>query len=99
MYRGSEKSSMVKTAVVAADILQKEIDVKLLVGCSKAEEDLILRFLNQTDFQKTILIRRGNEIPEWGLTVKERGQRALFFFLPKISKNARKWAPEEMNEI
>ena len=59
---------MVKTAVVAADILQKEIDVKLLVGCSKAEEDLILRFLNQTDFQKTILIRRGNEIPEWGLT-------------------------------
>ena len=68
VYRGSEKSSMVKTAVVAADILQKEIDVKLLVGCSKAEEDLILRFLNQTDFQKTILIRRGNEIPEWGLT-------------------------------
>ena len=35
---------------------------------TKAEEDLILRFLNQTDFQKTILIRRGNEIPEWGLT-------------------------------
>ena len=68
VYRGSEKSSMVKTAVVAADILQKESDVKLLVGCSKAEEDLILRFLNQTDFQKTILIRRGNEIPEWGLT-------------------------------
>ena len=29
VYRGSEKSSMVKTAVVAADILQKEIDCLL----------------------------------------------------------------------
>ena len=68
VFRGSEKSSMVKTAVIAADILQKEIDVKLLVGCTKAEEGLILRFLNEADFQKAILVRRGNEIPEWGLT-------------------------------
>jgi len=46
--------------------LKKDIEVKLLVGCTPAEEDMILRFLNQTDFQKTILVRRGLEIPAWG---------------------------------
>lgn len=68
VFKGSERSSMVKTAVIVADILQKKLDVKLLIGCSQEEENLILRFLNQTDFQKTVLVRRGNEIPEWGLT-------------------------------
>ena len=68
VFRGSQKNSMVTTAVVSADILQKKLDVMLLVRCSKEEEDQILRFLNQTDSMKTVLIRRSNDIPEWGLT-------------------------------
>jgi inorganic pyrophosphatase len=54
--------------VIAADILKKDIDVKLLVGCTQTEEEEILRFLNQTDFQKTILVRRGNMVPNWATT-------------------------------
>ena len=68
VFRGTHKSSMVKTAVVTAVILQKKLDVKLLVWCNKEEEDQILRFLNQTDSMKAVLIRRSNDIPEWGLT-------------------------------
>ena len=54
--------------MVAADILQKTLDVKILLGCTEAETEEVLHFLNQTDFQKTVLIRRGSTIPAWGLT-------------------------------
>ena len=68
VYKGSGSDYMVTTLVVAADILKKEIDVKLLVGCSPAEEEDILRFLNQTDFQKSVLVRRSSDIPNWAIS-------------------------------
>ncbi|MBR2702002.1 MAG: Inorganic pyrophosphatase [Erysipelotrichaceae bacterium] len=64
-YRGSEKASAIKAMVVCADILNKDIEVKLLVGCNEKEERDILGFLNQTDFQKSAIIRRGSAIPDW----------------------------------
>ncbi len=68
VYRGSESITSIQTMVIAADILKKDIDVKLFVGCSEQDEAEILRFLNQTDFQKAILVRRGNIIPSWAMT-------------------------------
>ncbi len=68
IYKGSLSANQVNTILIAADILKKDIEVKLLVGCSDTEEDAILRFTNQTDFQKTVLIRRGMEVPSWGFS-------------------------------
>lgn len=65
IFRGSKKAGLVSTIVVSADILKKDIEVKLLMGCTPEEEQAILLFLNQTDFQKCVLIRRGNEVPDW----------------------------------
>lgn len=65
VFKGSEKASLVQGIVVSADILKKDCDVKLLVGCSEEEEHDILVFLNQTEFQKAILLHRGDEVPEW----------------------------------
>ena len=48
-----------------ADILKKDCEVKLLVGCTEQETEKILQFLNQTQFQKAILVRRGKEMPSW----------------------------------
>ena len=65
LFKGTKKGSTVESVIVAVDILKKDVEVKVLLGCTKEEELEILRFLNQTDFQKTILIRRGNTIPTW----------------------------------
>ena len=65
VFRGSEKSNLVQSVVISADILKKDCEVKLLVGCTEEDENDILEFLNQTEFQKAVLIRRGNEVPEW----------------------------------
>lgn len=67
VYAGSGNRSSISALVIAADILAKELDVKILVGCDEEEEKDVLHFLNQTDYQKTVLIRRGaSQIPNWG---------------------------------
>ena len=53
--------------IVLADILEKKIQVSLLVGCSQEEELAILRFLNRSSFQKSVLMRRASEVPNWDL--------------------------------
>ena len=65
VFKGSEKSNLVQSVVVSADILKKDCEVKLLIGWSEEEELEILEFLNQTEFQKAVLIRRGSEVPYW----------------------------------
>lgn len=65
VFKGSEKANLVGSLVISADILKKDCEVKLLIGCTVEEEQEILVFLNQTEFQKAILVRRGNEVPDW----------------------------------
>ncbi|WP_346670661.1 Inorganic pyrophosphatase [Faecalicoccus acidiformans] len=65
VYKGSLKAQNVDAIVVSADILKKDCEVKLLIGCNEDEKLKILEFLNQTQFQKAILIQRGNQIPSW----------------------------------
>ncbi len=68
VYRGSGSMYSITGLVIAVDILGKTLDVKMLVGCSEEEVEEILRFLNQTDYQKTVLIRKGATIPGWSIS-------------------------------
>lgn len=68
VFRGSVKKSSIDAIMIVADILKRDLEVKLLWGCSEEEENNILHFINQTDYQKGILVRRGQEMPEWAIT-------------------------------
>ena len=48
--------------------MSKKFEVKVLVGLSDEEIEEVLHFLNCTDFQKSVLIKRGKTIPSWGET-------------------------------
>jgi len=65
VFRGSLESK-VDALIICGDILNRSIDIKVLIGCNEEEEKAILHFLNQSDFQKTVIIRRGDDIPSWG---------------------------------
>lgn len=65
VFQGSNPAFKVDAIVVSADILKKDCEVKLLVGCTEGETLEILKFLNQTDYQKAILVQRGVEVPFW----------------------------------
>ena len=66
VFKGSLGGNQVQAVAVSADILQKDSEVKLMVGCSEEEIYDIMHFLNQTQFQKAVLLYRGYEVPEWG---------------------------------
>lgn len=68
IFKGSLATNTVSALIIAADVLKKDLEPKLLIGCTENEEMDILHFLNQTDLQKTILVRRGNELPSWANT-------------------------------
>ncbi len=68
VYVGTLKPVTVTSLIVAVDILEKSADVKMLLGCTEQETMDILHFLNQSDFHKTVLINRGNEIPSWAVS-------------------------------
>ena len=65
VFKGSKGGTKVQAIAVSADILKKDCEVKLITGCTEHEILRILEFLNQTEFQKAILVRRGNEAPSW----------------------------------
>ena len=67
IFRGT-KNKKVEAVVVCANLLEKELTAIILVGVNEEEEEEILKFLNSNDFQKTIIIRRGKEIPNWAIT-------------------------------
>ena len=68
VFKGSIKTSKIDAIMIVGDILKRDLEVKLLLGCNENEVKGILEFINQTDYQKGILVRRGNELPDWGLT-------------------------------
>lgn len=68
VFKGTGDEFGVQAIIICADILKKDVDVKLLVSCTEEEIQAILLFLNQTDFQKTIICRRGDNIPRWTIT-------------------------------
>lgn len=65
VYKGTANNGL-QSLLISADILKRDVEVKLLVDCSENEVNEILFFLNQTDLQKSVLISRGNDIPVWG---------------------------------
>ncbi|MDH6367969.1 inorganic pyrophosphatase [Breznakia blatticola] len=64
VFKGS-MSKGIQGIIVGADILKRDCEAKLVVGCTEEEIEAILMMLNQTEHQKTVLLRRGNEVPEW----------------------------------
>lgn len=67
VFKGSLSCYQVQAVAVSADILKKDCEVKVLVGCTEQEVKDILMFLNQTEFQKAILINRGMQTPSWAM--------------------------------
>jgi len=66
-FKGTAGSEC-RSVAISANLLDKNVVVKLLIGCTEEEEELILEFLNQTDQQKAVLIRRENVIPQWAMS-------------------------------
>lgn len=66
-YRGSSKNAKATGLIVQTDILARDCFAKLLIGCTQEECATILKFINSTEFQKAIMVFRGDETPSWAV--------------------------------
>lgn len=64
----SGNDNKVNAIALCADIINKRFEVKTLVGLSDEECEEVLEFLNCTDYQKSVLLKRGKSIPSWSET-------------------------------
>ncbi|MBQ6560512.1 MAG: Inorganic pyrophosphatase [Erysipelotrichaceae bacterium] len=64
----SGHDNKVNAIALCADIINKRFEVKTLVGLNDEECEEVLEFLNCTDYQKSVLLKRGKSIPSWSET-------------------------------
>lgn len=44
--------------IIIVDLLKKDSEIKILIGCTEKEKELIAKTLNNSEYMKGILIRR-----------------------------------------
>ena len=58
VWRGSLPLSSVNALICTVDLLKKDSEIKLLIGCTEEEIKIVYDFHNRTDFMKGILVQR-----------------------------------------
>ena len=58
VWRGSLCNNTVNAVVCIVDLMKRDSEIKLLVGCTEDEINTVYEFHNSTEFMKGILIRR-----------------------------------------
>ena len=58
VWRGSMESNAVNAIICTVDIMKNDSEIKLLVGCTEDEMQIIYDFHNSSEFMKGILIHR-----------------------------------------
>lgn len=52
---------MCDAVICTIDLLKKDSEIKILIGCTDEEKDVIMRFHNDSEYMKGVMIRRESE--------------------------------------
>nr|WP_066714847.1 inorganic pyrophosphatase [Clostridium sp. Marseille-P299] len=58
VWLGKNKDQKVDAIICTVDLLKKDSEIKILIGCSEEEKELVYKTHNESEFMKGILIRR-----------------------------------------
>jgi inorganic pyrophosphatase len=64
VFKGSLHSKNVNTFICTVDLFKKDVEIKILIGCTPMEKRKIYEFLNNSDKMKAILIERRHQISD-----------------------------------
>ena len=59
VWLGSLAAKQVNAIICTVDLMKKDSEIKLLIGCTEEEITTVYEFHNDSEFMKGILIRRG----------------------------------------
>jgi inorganic pyrophosphatase len=57
-WRGSDPSGKIDAIMCTIDLRKKDSEIKILIGCTDDEKELILKFHNDNNYMKGLLIKR-----------------------------------------
>ena len=58
VWRGSLPNAECDAIICTVDLLKRDSEIKLLIGCTEEEKQIAYKFHNRSEFMKGILIRR-----------------------------------------
>lgn len=58
IWKGSDESQEINAIICIVDLLKKDSEIKILIGCNDKEKDIIYKFHNNSELMKGILISR-----------------------------------------
>ena len=58
VWRGSKPAQEVGAIICVVDLMKRDSEIKILIGCTEEEERLAYQVHNETDYMKGILIQR-----------------------------------------
>ena len=60
IWRGTD-GDCINAIICTVDLTKKDSEIKILIGCTEAEKQLVMGVHNNNESMKGILIRRGND--------------------------------------
>ena len=61
VWVGTGKKQRIDAITCIVDLKKRDSEIKILMGCTEEEKEIIFRTHNETEFMKGILIRRDSE--------------------------------------
>jgi len=58
VWRGSKSDLTLNAVLCTVDLVKRDSEIKLLLGCTEAEIQTILQFHNQSEMMRGMLVRR-----------------------------------------
>lgn len=61
VWVGTEKRKRIDAIMCTVDLMKRDSEIKILIGCTEEEKEIIFHTHNETEYMKGILIRRESE--------------------------------------
>lgn len=58
VWVGTKENKSIDAIMCVVDIMKKDSEIKILIGCTEEEKEIIYKTHNETQYMKGILIRR-----------------------------------------
>lgn len=58
VFMGTENIKKIDTIVCIIDLLKKDSEIKILIGCTEEEKIKVYNFLNNSKYMKAIMVKR-----------------------------------------
>ena len=61
VWVGSDERKSVDAIICTVDLIKRDSEIKILIGCTEEEKEIVYKTHNESDNMKGILIRRENQ--------------------------------------